>query len=184
MAASGAMNSVVIRPVERFPEPEFSRLCREVFADVQQPSCELASALADEAGTQPAVGHPHTPMYRLGAYDQDEFIGWSCGWMERGSVYYMANSGVILSHRRKGIYASLLSAVREHAISSGAVAIRSQHSVLNNPVIIAKLRRGFHISGLSQSAQMGTLVELTLHLSEKRHSLFCSRSLPYVTPDA
>jgi hypothetical protein len=63
------------------------------------------------------------------------------------------------------------------------VAIRSQHSVLNNPVIIAKLRAGFHVSGLSQSAQMGTLIELTMHLFEKRQGLFRIRSLPYVTPE-
>ena len=54
--------------------------------------------------------------------------------------------------------------------------------VLNNAVIIAKLRAGYHISGLSQSAQMGTLVEMTLHFSDQRLALFRSRSLPYVTP--
>lgn len=62
--------------------------------------------------------------------------------------------------------------------------MRSQHSVLNNPVIIAKLRSGFHIAGISQSAQMGTLVELICHLNPQRHELFRTRSLPYVTPDA
>jgi hypothetical protein len=71
----------------------------------------------------------------------------------------------------------------EHARGLGALMIRSQHSVLNNAVIIAKLQAGFNISGLSQSAHMGTLVEMTRHLSAQRQELYRSRSLPYVTPD-
>jgi hypothetical protein len=178
------MNSIAIRHVEKFPEPDFSRLSRAVFADVQQPSVELASTLAAEASACTSAGYPHAPMYRLGAYTEEELVGWSSGWMERGNVFYMANSGVVSTHRRMGVYSSLLSAIREYASANGAVAIRSQHSVLNNPVIIAKLQAGFHVSGLSQSAQMGTLLELTYHFSEKRHGLFRTRSLPYVIPDA
>ena len=180
---SSVMSSIAIRQVEKFPEPDFSRLSRAVFADVQQPSEELASTLVAEASASASGGQPHSPMYRLGAYAEEVLVGWSCGWMERGNVFYMANSGVVPSHRRQGVYSSLLSAIREYANANGAVAIRSQHSVLNNPVIIAKLRAGFHVSGLSQSAQMGTLVELTMHLFEKRQGLFRVRSLPYVTPE-
>ena len=178
------MNTVSIRAVEKFPEPLISNLRRQVFADVQQPSVELASALAAEAGTE-SSSRTFTPGgYRIGAFDGEELVGWSAGWIERGDVYYMANSGVVASHRRRGIYSSLLASVKEYAASNKLVAIRSQHSVVNNPVIIAKLRAGFHISGLSQSAQMGSLVELTLHLSEQRYALYRTRSLPYVPPDA
>jgi hypothetical protein len=102
--------------------------------------------------------------------------------MERGNVWYMANSGVIASHRRQGVYSRLLAEACGLARESGAVVVRSQHSVMNNAVLVAKLRAGFHISGLSQSAQMGTLVELTLHLTPERLALFRERVLPYVTP--
>lgn len=57
--------------------------------------------------------------------------------------------------------------------------LRSQHSVINNAVIIAKLGQGFTISGLSQSARMGTLVELVCHLGEGRRQMFNRRVLPY-----
>ena len=100
--------------------------------------------------------------------------------MERGRVFYMANSGVAAAHRRKGVYSALLAAVRDHAASQDALVLRSQHSVVNNAVIIAKLRFGFHISGLSQSAQMGTLVELSHHLSPPRQEMFRSRAIPFV----
>jgi GNAT superfamily N-acetyltransferase len=180
----GIMNSIAIRYVDKFPEPEFSRLQRAVFADIQHASNELASTLSSEALPDTPGNIVHAPMYRMGAYVEEVLVGWSFGWMERGNVFYMANSGVVPSYRRKGIYSSLLSAVQNYASSHGAVAIRSQHSVLNNPVIIAKLLAGFHVSGISQSASMGTLVELTFHFSEKRRELFRNRSVPYVTPDA
>ncbi len=179
-----AMDSIVIRRTEKFVEPQFSVLRRQVFAEVQQSSEPLESLLRDESANPSAAPHQQSPMFRLGAYSGDELVGWSCGWMERGQVFYMANSGVIASRRRQGIYQSLLGAIRELASSEGAVALRSQHSVLNNPVLIAKLRAGFHVSGLSQSAQMGTLVELTLHLYEGRQRMYRDRALPYVATES
>jgi hypothetical protein len=178
------MSAIVIRTVEKFPELDFSRLHRVVFSEVQQSSPELAATLEREAESRAQAEHVHSSMYRLGAYRGEELVGWSCGWMERGNVFYMATSGVVQCHRRQGIYTSLLGAIREHAASAGAVSIRSQHSVLNNAVLIAKLRAGFHISGLSQSAQMGTLAELTFHFHKHRHELFRARVLPFVVPDA
>jgi GNAT superfamily N-acetyltransferase len=177
------MNTIDIRPVDKFPEPDFARLQRVVFADMQQSSVALAATLAEEASKPAADRTLHSPMHRLGAYDGEELVGWTYGWMERGDVFYVANSGVVASHRRRGIYSSLLAAIREHAIAQGAVAVRSQHSVMNNPVLIAKLRAGFHVTGLSQHARMGALVELTLHLYEPRQALFRTRTLPYAPPD-
>jgi hypothetical protein len=178
------MSPIVIRFVEKFPEPDFSRLHRVVFSEMQQTSPELAATLEHEAEACASVKHVHSPMYRLGAYRDEELVGWSCGWMERGNVFYVATSGVIPTQRRQGIYTSLLAAIRDYASSVGAISIRSQHSVLNNPVLIAKLRAGFHTSGLSQSAQMGTLVELTFHFHQQRLELFRTRALPFVVPDA
>ena len=180
-----AMQAFEIRPAERFPEPAFSSLQRDVFADVQQPLDELGEILREERGAQPGTPHAFSPsMFRLGAYCGAELIGWSCGWLERGATFYMANSGVVAQFRRRGVYSALLDAVREHAVRQGAVVLRSHHSVINNAVIIAKLRRGFFISGLSQSAQMGTLVELVHHLTVARDALYRRRALPYVAADS
>jgi GNAT superfamily N-acetyltransferase len=179
------MPAIAIRPVDKFPEPAFTRLQHEVFRDVQAASPQLAAVLQAEAAARPEG--LETPafapaMRRLGAYDGEQLVGWSTGWLERGNAWYMASSGVLASHRRQGVYSLLLAEVCKMARASGAVTIRSQHSVLNNAVLIAKLRAGFHISGLSQGAQMGTLVELTLHLSPERLALFRSRVIPNVAP--
>lgn len=173
------MKTIEIRPTVTFPEPAFSRLQRVVFEGLEKPSDHLSATLRDEASHGAREAEGQAPMFRVGAYAGDELVGWSCGWMERGGTFYMATSGVVASHRRRGVYTALLDAIRAHAISEGAVMLRSQHCVLNNRVIIAKLSRGFTISGLSQSARMGTLVELVCHLSEGRRQMFSHRVLPY-----
>ena len=150
---------------------------------MQQPSPELASVEAAEAEVRSKRSTTHPPIYRLGAFDGENLVGWSYGRHERGNVFYMANSGVVPTHRRRGVLSSLLNAIREHPLSAGAIAVRSQHSVLNAAVIIAKLRAGFLITGLIQSAHMGTLVEMTLHFSAGRLALFRNRALPNVAPD-
>jgi len=176
------MQPVEIRLAEKFPEPSFSALKRQVYADILMPSAELTAVLREEAQQRQDANHAHSPMVRFGAYAGAELVGWTAGWMERGGIFYMANSGVVGGHRRQGLYTALLGAIREHAISLGAVILRSQHSVTNNAVIIAKLKNGFVIGGLSQSAEMGTLVELVCHLGESRRRLFRQRVLPYVEP--
>lgn len=174
------MHTIVVRPAKKFREPAFSRLQQRVFADVTQYSPQWEAVLAEEAATLPLARHKHGPLFRLGAYAGTELVGWSCGWMERGNVFYVANSGVVAAYRRQGVYTALLAAMQAHAQAAGAVLVRSQHSVVNNPVIIAKLRFGFTITGLSQSAQLGTLVELSCHLSQSRQALHGDRVLPYL----
>lgn len=175
-----------IRLVEgKYPEPWFTETFRAVFSDVQTESPELAHMLAREqewAAQRIDSPPPSSPMLRFGAFMGDELIGWSCGWFERSSVFHMATSGVLAQYRRCGVYSALLDAVISHAESRRVNVVRSNHSVLNNAVIICKLKRGFQITGLSISAQMGTLVELTLHLSPSRKELFSTRSIPLIAP--
>lgn len=181
----GVMNPTISLLSTKFPEPEFTKLQRKVFASVQSESPALASVMAAEqalAASPTAEQLKHSAMVRFGAYMGEDLVGWSCGWFERCNTYYMAHSGVVTEHRRQGIYSALLETATEHAKSCGAIVVRSQHSVLNNPVIICKLNRNFRITGLSVSAQMGNLVELSLHMSPARDELFSSRVMPLVAP--
>ena len=181
----GLMRTTIQRVPGKFPEPEFSNLQRAVFADIQLESPALSGVLSFERQAH-AVAEvkkvAHSPMVRFGAFVDGQLVGWSCGWLERGDCFYMASSGVAAEHRRKGVYSALLEAVLSHAREVGAHVVRSQHSVLNNPVIVCKLRREFHIAGLSASAQLGNLVELVHHLSEPRFELFRSRVAPLAEP--
>ena len=126
-----------------FLEPEFSQLQRAVFASVQDESAELARMLDAERARVAQLPHkppPQPPVIRFGAYANEQLVGWSYGWFERGNIFYMANSGVLAEHRRQGIYTMLINAVITNASMHGAMLIRSQHSVLNNAVIICKLK--------------------------------------------
>ena len=182
----------IISKVETpFPEPGFSALQRRVFAEVQQSSSLLAAALADEArkrgegqGGPGSLLRGTTPVLRFGAYAGEDLVGWSYGWFEPpDGGFYMANSGVEAAYRRCGIYSALLEAIVDHARGAGAPFVRSRHSVLNNPVIVCKLRRGFYISGLGLTANLGMLVELVRHLTPERESLFRSRVIPFEGSD-
>ena len=184
---SAATSGIVIRRVaERFPEPAFEALQREVFAGVQAASPQADRMLAAEQLAKDALPPKekvkHAPMVRLGAYDGEQLIGWSLAWPERGDGFYMAHSGVVAAYRRRGIYTCLVQAVLALAREQGALYVRSQHSVLNNAVLIGKLKLGFQVSGLSTSAQLGLLVELTHHLSAERAEVFASRVIPFAFP--
>ena len=179
--------SVDLREVEKFEEPAFRQLQREVFAGVQQESEQIERIESSERLAREALGPleppSHVRAYRIGAFVGEQLVGWSLGWPERGNAFYVANSGVLPAYRRHGIYSRLVEAVAAHCEAHGMVSVRSQHSVVNNEVIVCKLRRGFHISGLSASAKMGLMVELTRHLSVARGELFASRVIPLAGPD-
>ena len=164
---------VEIRLVENFSEPEFGTLTADAFSGIHQESAKLAYVLDREKSDAPEGLTAKT--IRFGAFQGDALVGWSVGWMEKGRVYYMAHSGVAQQFQRTGVYGCLLEHVTQYAGSQGAIALRSQHSVLNNRMIIYKLARGFHISGLTFDPQMGSLVELTHYLSGSRAELFADR---------
>lgn len=173
----------VARVETAFPEPDFSLLQRQVFAGVEQASDLLAAALSVEGEQQQRAPSPLArvggPVVRFAAFVDDGLVGWSYGWFEVEGSFYMANSGVSPSCRRRGIYAALLEAVIEHARTAGSPLVRSRHSVLNNPVIICKLQRGFQVAGFGVSARLGGLVELVHHLTPERQALFAARTVPF-----
>ena len=175
--------TISIRFVERFPEPAFADLQREVFAPLESSSPEFAAAVRAERSASGSKGPSLLPpMVRFGAYSDEQLVGWSYGWFERPDTFYMANSGVLPSHRRLGMYSQLVGAIVEYAQSHGAGTVQSRHSVLNTPVIIAKLKLGFIIAGTNFSAHMGLQVQLVRHASIARADVFQNRAVPFVRP--
>jgi hypothetical protein len=89
----------------------------------------------------------------------------------------MLNSGVAASERRSGVYSQLVVAVLRHAESQGCTIVRSLHVAANTPVIIAKLRLGFQISGFEYSEVYGPLVQLKYLVNEARRTLYKARTV-------
>jgi hypothetical protein len=58
---------------------------------------------------------------RLGVFLNDNFVGRSFGDQQRGESYYMRNSAVLETHRKKGLYSELLKANIEIKLKAGFV---------------------------------------------------------------
>ncbi len=98
----------------------------------------------------------------LGVFEGERMVGWSFGWqlsMDSGA-FYMANSAVLASHRRRGLYRALVARILDLTRGLGFQVVTSRHVATNNPVLIAKLQAGFQISGLELSEVHGSLVHL------------------------
>lgn len=172
------MNDLAFRILEKFPEPEFSQLSREAFSDYE-PSQPLTDVIAKEEMAAP--GTPPTAeagALRIGCFRGDALLAWTYARRAEGRQLHMINSGVAPAERRNGIYSQLVKMSIEHARLQGYAAIASRHAVHNNPVIIAKLKLGFFVSGFEYSEVYGPLVRLTYLVSELRRALHQARSRP------
>ena len=172
------MNNITLRVVDNFPEPAFSALVEDAFADYE-PS-ELLTDVANEetAARKRTVNAVEEGDLRIGAFRDDLLIGWTFARPEGASQLYMINSGVAPAERRSGVYAELVRLVIEHAKSRGYAAILSRHAANNNVVIVAKLKLGFFVSGFEYSEVYGPLVRLTYLLGELRRTLYRTRASP------
>jgi len=172
------MNDISLRPLEAAPELELSALQEEVFADYE-PSSLLAEVLASEAAARPEGALPYVQTwFGVAAFRGEVLVGWTQGYREGKSQFYMLNSGVTSAERRKGVYSQLAKAVIAHTESQGYSVIRSRHAAANSAVIIAKLRLGFQITGFEYSEVYGPLVQLTYFVSNARRSLYQDRASP------
>jgi len=170
------MTEITLRPLDLVPEAELSALSHEVFGD-EQPSKLLAAVLAAEAAALNGRAKLKTQdTFGLAAFRGNLLVGWTQGYRIGTNQFHMLNSGVAVAERRNGVYSQLVRAVLAHAQSQGHIAVRSLHAAANSPVIIAKLRLGFHISGFEYSEVYGPLVQLKYLVGEPRRSLYTARA--------
>jgi ribosomal-protein-serine acetyltransferase len=92
--------------------------------------------------------------------------GWCWGYQDSYDSFFMVNSAILTEHRGRGLYSRLLEYLLEKIKPKGFQRIWSLHNLTNNPVIIAKLKRGFYITGVELSETYGTSARLT-HFTNK-----------------
>lgn len=170
------MNGLDLRVMLTFPEPAYSALSREAFADYR-PSRLLAEVLSDEAAARERLVRPAPDSLRIGAFEDDRLVAWTYA-RPQGAQLHMINSGVASAFRRRGIYSRLVQMTVEHAHARGHFAVVSRHAANNNAVILAKLRLGFFVSGFEYSEVYGPLVQMTCLTGERRRSLYRARAAP------
>ncbi len=172
------MNDIRLQTLTSVPEAELAALQQESFADYE-PSRLLAEVIASEAATRPGGTQAQVDCaFGVAAYRGDVLIGWTQGYREGKSQFYMLNSGVAHAERRKGVYSKLVMAVLEHSEAEGYSTVRSRHAAANVAVIIAKLRLGFLVTGFEYSEVYGPLVQLTYWVGQARRKLYKARASP------
>jgi ribosomal protein S18 acetylase RimI-like enzyme len=171
------------RVLEAFPEPSFEELAREAFSEFGRESQQLAEVVSAEAALRGNSSKFVTqPSLRIGAFRDEQLVGWTYARAEDGHDLYMVNSGVARAERRQGVYSRLVQLTVQYATSHGYRSIKSRHASMNNAVIIPKLRLGFQVSGFEYSEVYGPLVCLTYLVGERRRELYQERATPIVLP--
>ncbi len=113
----------------------------------------------------------------LGAFDKNNrFVGWSWGFQNDNSTFYMVNSAVLKKHQRKGIYTALLDKCIKITTKKGFQIIYSRHWTTNNAVIIPKLKAGFIISKMEINDKHGALIHLHYYPNKIRREIMDYRS--------
>jgi GNAT superfamily N-acetyltransferase len=151
--------------VERFEEPLFTELVQALLLDGVEPVGDDTLTDAERVLRQErrqAFQPPH--KVRLAVRHGNDFVGWTCGWQDGDTSFYMAMSAIVPAHRRQGLYTALVRRVVAMARAEGFTEVWSRHRVDNNPVIIAKLKLGFTIRGLDMSPTFGPTVRLVHRL--------------------
>lgn len=105
-----------------------------------------------------------------------EVAGWTWGFQDSRESYYMVNSAIMPEFRGRGLYKRVLDLTMEKLIQKGFQKIWSRHSILNNAVIIPKLKRGFQITGTELNESFGSLLNLTYLTNETRRKALAFRS--------
>lgn len=107
---------------------------------------------------------------------KNKFVGWSWGFQQTSTTFYMCNSAILSKHRRKGLYTILMNEVVKRASDKGFLSIYSRHIITNNDIIIAKLKAGFKITTFELSERFGTMVHLTYFPQKIRKDVLDFRS--------
>lgn len=114
--------------------------------------------------------------FNICIFKNDEFCGWFTGDQYNHDTFYMRNSAILPSHRRKGLYTALMNEVLNRVDKMGFQIVLSRHTTTNNSIIIPKLKAGFVITALEVSDRFGTLVHLSYFFNEKRRQVMKFRS--------
>ena len=176
----------VMAEVKRFPEPVFSQLMKQTFEDattaIDWKELLGEERLAKHEARRKEFGSRWT--LRTGIWHAGRLVAWTFGWNDAPGRYYQANSGVLPAHRRKGLYRALMIRVLQRCQEQGFEEVWSKHIATNNPILVAKLRAGFLLTGTELSPSFGSLVTMSCPLiPERREALLVRTGLKKPGPE-
>lgn len=169
--------------IQEIPTEEFSALwlkpSRKIFKETLFYDSSLVNSkkeLAQFKKLREEFGVPKHYRLNLALYYKNKLVGWSWGYQETSTIFYMCNSAVFPKHRQKGLYTCLMREMLTQVAARGFAKVYSRHVMTNNDVIIAKLKQGFKITHFELSEAFGTLVHLTYFPSKIKNEILDFRS--------
>jgi len=102
----------------------------------------------------------------------DEPIGFSTGAMRDPDTFFMEWTGILPDYQRQGIYTTFLHHLLLYLRELGYERVTSNHMGTNRPVLIAKLKAGFNVTGATLDERYGMLVWLAYFLHADRQKGF------------
>lgn len=176
----------VIAEVPRFPEPAFTQLMKATFVDstsaIDWKELLGEERLARHEARRREFGSRFS--LRIGVWHAGRLVAWTFGWQDSPTRFYQANSGCMPAHRRKGLYRALLIRLLQRCEAEGFEEVWSKHIATNNPILLAKLRVGFLLTGTELSPSFGSLVTTSCPLiPERREALLVRTGLKRPGPE-
>lgn len=170
--------------IREIPDAEFWNLwtqpAKKIFNDVSMfylpKEVFTKSELAKVTQLRDDFKNPKAFKLNLGLYYKNKFVGWSWGFQESATVYYMCNSAILPQHRKKGLYTCLMKETLHRIKDKGFSRIYSRHIITNNDIIIAKLKAGFKITHFELAEQFGTMVQLSYYFNQMQNEILDFRS--------
>lgn len=162
-----APSGYTLAVVDLFPVNEYRPLVESFF---------VSDRLGFELGPTGTSDPDRSGQLRIGAYCDGRLIGGTFGTRRGDASFYMAQSVVHPEHRRRGIYSALVRAVLERTKQDGISKVESRHLSTNSPVLIAKLKLGFFISGFELDEAYGTIVRTCCFHDPARRDAMLFRS--------
>ncbi|MEM7034985.1 MAG: GNAT family N-acetyltransferase [Chloroflexota bacterium] len=106
--------------------------------------------------------------------DHDEPIGWTIGEQREADIFLMLWTGILPAYQNQGIYSAFLRHFLDYLKTLGYVRVTSNHMVNNRAVLVAKLKAGFIVTGMSLDERLGAVLWLTHYLEADTENAFRS----------
>ena len=106
----------------------------------------------------------------------EEIVGWHSSRQSDWNTLYMELTGIYPEHQNQGLYKEILKIVMEKAKAKDFAIVTSKHHVVNNAVLVPKLKAGFVIHSFEIHPNYGLMVHLRFYTREHDRQLHSFRA--------
>ena len=164
-------------------EQEFTEIYQDQFLNEYLPSQFIPQLQLNpidvirSASQTSAEINKHIHFDRIIIFDvQQNPVALFDGYQQKIDQYYMRNSVIKKEYRRMGLYNDYCKRLIQYTKALNIIHLTSLHHAYNNPIMIAKLKLGFYITGYQTDISWGNMVMMSYFNCEKYEELFKYRT--------